>query len=203
MKQVSMILFVAISSCLLSGQQHGNRKPNGQKVDFLIDVTKPYVYLELDHVGPRQPRGKDEPSVGIYLRLRNNSRLPIVVSMFGGPPGSPECDIMDEVVPNRRLHLTVSGGRSIFAPPPPEVPKQDPPIGYEGDLRTAVPIPPGGHVFFSLPINHVSPTWHLEIPFEFDLPRTHQPHRQPVTYVDFFDDDLPLKDRAATQSTKQ
>jgi hypothetical protein len=70
--------------------------------DFLIDPSKPYVYLETDHIGPRKPGNEHEPNTGIYLRLKNNCRLPIIVSTFGGPIGGTdgEVGVMDEVVLN-------------------------------------------------------------------------------------------------------
>lgn len=70
--------------------------------DFLIDSSKPYVYLEIDHIGPRTPGNEHEPNTGIYLRLKNNCRLPIIVSTFGGPVGGTdgEVGVMDEVVLN-------------------------------------------------------------------------------------------------------
>src|SRR5216684_4861619 len=183
-----------LAFCLSAPGQHIGPKASRLASNFAIDPAKPYVYLELDHVGPRQPRGRDEPSVGIYLRLRNNSKLSIVVSTFGSPPGSSEC-VMDEVVRNPKVEGAVTGGGSIadsIAPAKPAGGEEEPPLGYIFDLRTATPIAPGGQLSFSVPINHVGPKWHFEIPFRFDLPRTHQ--RQPQTYVTFFYEDLPPKD---------
>ena len=40
-------------------------------------------------------------------------------------------------------------------------------------------IPPGGHRLFSLPVNHVSKAWHIEVPFRFALKHS-GPERQPV-----------------------
>jgi len=199
MKQIAIavLMLLTITPCLLNGQQ-GHRKRLEQESSFIIDTAKPYVYLEVDHVGPRLPRGKDEPSVGIYLRLKNNSNLPIVVSTSPGPAGSPDCDLMDVVVPNLKMLFVVSGGGPISSPPVPSTPTQEPPLGYVWEVSTATKIPPGGHISFSMPINHVGPTWHFEIPFRFDLPKTHQ--RQPESHVDLFDDDLPLKHRATAPS---
>ena len=54
--------------------------------DFLIDPSKDYVYLEFDHLGSRERIGGDEVSQGLWIRLVNNCRVPVVVAMFN--PGA-------------------------------------------------------------------------------------------------------------------
>jgi hypothetical protein len=54
--------------------------------DFLIDPSKDYVYLEFDHLGSRERIGGDEVSQGLWIRLVNNCRVPVVVAMFN--PGT-------------------------------------------------------------------------------------------------------------------
>ncbi len=46
---------------------------------FLIDSTKPYVYLEMDHIGRRNALLSGESEQGIWLRLHNNSNVPITI----------------------------------------------------------------------------------------------------------------------------
>lgn len=96
-----VVLFILCGVHLCA--QHPGRGPRAAVVsDFLIDPSKPYVYLELDHIGPshihpeivvlifgagtaktktaqvaQSPERK--PDKDIYLRLRNNCRIPIVV----------------------------------------------------------------------------------------------------------------------------
>ncbi len=197
---VSILLLLVVAHAW--GQRTGPTASTAS--GFVVDPAKPYVYLQLDHVGPRQPRGKDEPSVGIYLRLINNTRLTVVVSTIGGPAGSSECDLTDEVVSNPKPLITMSGGKFIPSPsarePHNQQPQQEPPLGYVSEVQTTTPIPPGGQIYFSVPINHVGSTWHFEIPFRFDLPRTHQ--RQPKSYVSFFEDDLPPKDLQSVPPAK-
>jgi hypothetical protein len=172
---------------------------------FVRDSAKPYVYLQLDRIGPREPRSKDEPIVGIYLRLINNTKLTVFVSTIGSA-ASPEGDVADKVVSNSKPLITISGGE--FVPLPTaresqnkEPPPQEPPLGYDvAEVTVGIPIPPGGQFAFSVPINHVGPTWHFEIPFRFDLPKTHQ--RQPESYVSFFEDDLPPKDQQSVPPAK-
>ena len=54
--------------------------------DFLIDSSKDYVYLKFDHLGRRERLGGDEVSKGLWIRLVNNCRVPVVVAMFN--PGT-------------------------------------------------------------------------------------------------------------------
>jgi hypothetical protein len=51
-------------------------------------------------------------------------------------------------------------------------------------------VPPGGEILFSVPSNHVSKSWHFEIPFRFAL-KHDGPIRQPYSYAAFFWEDLP------------
>jgi hypothetical protein len=188
--------------------------------DFLIDTSKPYVYLELDHVGPRKPLRGDEPNTGIWLRLKNNCRVPIVVvaikDMLQNPEGA--LTLGDEVVPNPQLVGEDARMTGIIAPHGLE--KMDDivrfpnlieeevksanatqraskkpserPVGYAHtgfDTVTLALIPPGGQVFFSVPSNHLSETWHFEIPFRLALPNT-SGLRPPYSYLAFYQEDL-------------
>ena len=56
---------------------------------FLIDPSKHYVYLKFDHVGDRHPLSRDEASKGLWLRLVNNCRIPIVVAIFNTGTADP------------------------------------------------------------------------------------------------------------------
>lgn len=54
--------------------------------DFLIDPSKDYVYLEFHHLVSRERIGGDEVSQGLWIRLVNNCRVPVVVALFN--PGT-------------------------------------------------------------------------------------------------------------------
>jgi hypothetical protein len=196
-----LVLLLAFSVLPLLGQNMRQDQMDAQ-TRFVIDPSKPYVYLEVDHVGPRTPKGKGEPEVGIWLRLRNNSRLPIIVSTFGGPPGSPDCGVMDEVVRNPTMEgaATIKSMADLSAPPK-QASGEEPPVGYMSDVRTATSVPPGGQIAFSVPISHVGPNWHFEIPFRFDLQRR-QSGREPVSFVAFYQSDLPSKNSTLASPTR-
>jgi hypothetical protein len=82
--------------------QQPTARSAGPNPEFVIDPSKPYVYLEVDHVGPRKPLRDGEPATGIWLRLKNNSRLPIVIMVLGASPSDSgeALSVVDEVVLN-------------------------------------------------------------------------------------------------------
>jgi hypothetical protein len=69
------------------------------------------------------------------------------------------------------------------------------PMGYTSALDVAgtEKIDPGKTFLFSVPANHVAPTWYVQVPFQFDLPPTN--HAQPVSYAAFEWGDIPEKSR--------
>lgn len=115
----------ALMMLITSAPAYGARLRGAHAVseirNFLVDPSKPYVYLEVDHIGPREPHNEKEPNTGIYLRLRNNCRLPIIVSTFGGPTDGTdgEVGVMDEVVLNKTVvHSDLDGTGGDSKPVP-------------------------------------------------------------------------------------
>ncbi len=51
----------------------------GEKPKLALDSAKPYVYVEFDHAGRREPVEDGEPVEGLWLRLVNNSNFTINV----------------------------------------------------------------------------------------------------------------------------
>jgi hypothetical protein len=149
--------------------------------DFLIDVNRPFVYVKFDHVGPGIPRSPTEPNSRIWLRLKNNCRLAILVRANGVPDDSPkgEVGLEYEVVANR-----ASRGMVFISTPDAHKPEtgetgsarsadtqsEGIPRGYMEEVASSVSIGPGQEILFSMPINHLSERWHVEIPFDFELP---------------------------------
>ena len=90
-----------IAALLLLVTPRASGQGAGSATTFVIDPNRPFVYLRFDHMGPGIRRSEGEPSSRIWLRLVNNCRVPIIVSTFGVPDGSPkgEIGVMDEVVP--------------------------------------------------------------------------------------------------------
>lgn len=108
MKKITIIfiLLFCVASTLATAQK-GN--------DFLIDPSKPYVYLEVDHVGARKPLRDGEPATGLWLHLKNNCKLSIVVIASRTPADRPDESLWvgDEVVSNKPSTGTESMGSGI------------------------------------------------------------------------------------------
>jgi hypothetical protein len=151
-----------------------------------LDAAKPFVYIEFDHTGPRQPLEPDEPSRGFWLRLVNNSVLPIILRVHGSftDPDTPV--LQDIITPQTRL--IPKSGLPDYGPMP---------RGYAtgSDVASLLTINPGKEVLFSVPVNHVGPGWFLQVSFQFDLPPVKDGAAQPVCYAAFAWDDIPEKSR--------
>jgi len=223
-----ILLLTACASLQAWSAAQTEVKAPSKSTDFVIDASKPYVYLRVDHVGPRKPMREGEPNVGIYLHLINNCALPIVIVALEVPPADPKAaiNIEDEVVPDPHgpggdgigsgnyAQSGVPGLKEmddIFISPnvneaevssaelaqkrgrqgPNNVPIRPHGYnsGYEPGFRMLTLIPPGGKVFFSVPANHVSKTWHFEVPFRLALQRKGRV-RSPYSYVAFYEEDL-------------
>ena len=202
---------------------------------FLIESNKPYVYLEVDHIGPRKPLRDDEPTTGIWLHLKNNCKLPIVVLAIGWRQADPKegMALQDEIVPEPIAPATRGDGAGggIMAPRGsgdfldlfhwPNMTEVEVRRAEEAQRATSKPvkrplgygtqngfnsfvltlIAPGDQLYFSVPSNHVSKSWHFEIPFRLAVPNNSR-IRPPYSYVAFYQDDLDrAPGKAATPTT--
>jgi hypothetical protein len=143
-----------------------------------LNAEKPIVYIEFDHAGPRTPVQEGEPAKGLWLRLVNNSTIPIVVQA-NGTSTDPNMTILPDTI------IAVKG----------RIPKSGPvkraiPSGYASDTGTPLTIEPGKSLVFSVPSNHVSPTWSMQVPFQFSLPAVKE-GVQPVCLAEFTWGDIP------------
>jgi hypothetical protein len=158
---------------------------------FALDKSKPYVYLKFDHVADRKPLSPDEVSKGLWLRLVNNCRLPIIVAVFN--PGTTDVGtgVFDEVVP-------IEDPKGVPLAGPTQASKPDqrarPPEGYSSEVFSTRTIPPGADLLFSVPVNHVSPSWYLQIIFNLDALGTTY-GSEPYSVVSFHWQDIPEKVR--------
>jgi hypothetical protein len=153
------------------------------------DTAKPFVYIEFDHAGPRQPLEDGEPPRGLWLRLVNNSVFPILVRVHGSLT-DPEMTILEDVVTPQIRRMPKSGPRD-YGPMP---------NGYASavDAASRQTIAPGKEVLFSVPVNHVAPGWFLQVSFQFDLSPAKDGAAQPVCYAAFAWDGIPEKLREQT-----
>jgi hypothetical protein len=138
----------------------------------------------LDHVGIGVRFSEDEPPKRVWFRFFNNCMVGVVLRTFSVPDRSQK----DEV---GVIHYVVKDApqfriRDVNDAPPPNAgssePRQEPrmPMGYDFELSSTLSVPPGKSVLFSVPVTHLSKSWHIEIPYTFDVP-SGKGLRNPVT----------------------
>jgi hypothetical protein len=144
---------------------------------FVIDESKPYVYIQFDHFGPRRPVNSRESTKGIWLRLVNNCRLPISVSVLDPGTGDPGVILNYEVVP----------APGPFAPDAQL--RRSMPSGYSADIGTGVTVAPTSDLL-SVPAESVAQQWYIQVRFNLVLLKmktvgTLPGHYDPYSVVDF------------------
>jgi len=143
-------LFFTLLLCINLSTASSLENDGPKRSNFLIDPSKDFVYLKFDHVGDREPLSPEEPPNGLWLRLVNNCRIPIVVAVFDAGALNAGVGVFDELVP-----LAAKRPLPLFHLPdsaksqPKRVPVQkEPPVGYS---------PPD---VFSTTINREKPSVH-------------------------------------------
>jgi hypothetical protein len=177
--------------------------------DFVLDSSNPYVYLQFDHIGPRKPIQHGEPSTGLWLRIVNNCRVPVIVGTFGITTGDVGVGVIDEVIREDRGGVRVEAEGAAIPTVPvgsdsaPEKPKATKPMsvpeGYSAEVHSATRIPPGESLLFSVPINHVGSDWFMRVRFTLAVSGA-QVGNVPYSYVDFYESQIPLKSRSPKES---
>ena len=152
---------------------------SGATPKLVLDEAKPIVYIELDHIGPRPPVEGDEPDRGLWLRLVNNSVVPIEVQPMGTGT-DPELTLLPDEIVGRWTRIEQS-----------DAPEPKRPMGYStGHIVSTELIHPGKGFLFSVPVTHVGRSWYLEVPFRFHLPPIEN-GTQPLSYAQFTLEDIP------------
>jgi hypothetical protein len=78
--RIALILLL-ISFPVLNLRQTRNSSRKGQ--DFRISKLHPTVYLTFERTGKREPEYSEESDKGIWLRLHNNTRWPLLLDAYG------------------------------------------------------------------------------------------------------------------------
>jgi hypothetical protein len=73
----------------------------------VLNKSKPIVYFELDHIGPRPPVEDGELNRGLWLRLVNNSVVPIEVQPMGTST-DPELTLLPDEIEGRWTRIEES-----------------------------------------------------------------------------------------------
>jgi hypothetical protein len=182
---------------VLSWQANAQQRPVEPK--FIINPNHPYLYILFDHFGPGIPRNDDEAPNRVWLRLVNNCTVSIQIVVNGFPEDHVPADevaIQDHVVADPPPFMTME-----LAPPmtmmtsdaTKAMAKENdkPPYGYWADVGSLEAIRPGKSILFSLPTSQFRKGWHIEISYEFVLPRGKGPLRPenigglPVMYLEY------------------
>jgi hypothetical protein len=159
--------------------------------DFVIDQSKPYVYLKFDHIGPRKPVQAGEGSTGIWLRVVSNCRIPIVFLSSG-------TGILDEVVDTEPTFQIFNSAEEEKAYQRHEQLRRlrHKPLGYKCEVCGITRVQPGKDLLFSVPLNHVDVDgdWYMRVKFALDLNES-SISVGPFTYLPFDIWDIPKEFR--------
>jgi hypothetical protein len=168
---------------------------------FILDGTKPYVYLQFDHVGPRKPLHEGEPSTGLWLRIVNNCKVPISVRSYGVTTGDIGTGVFDETIPVQQGPTVQadSGEIPLSTDERPirkttNEPSAKMPEGYSAELSSVTRVLPGKSLLFSVPRNHVSRDWFLRVKFALAVSKP-SVGPGPFTELDFFNEQIPASSR--------
>jgi hypothetical protein len=171
---VAVLLSLACS-CFAQG------KSATAPVDFIIDAGRAYVYLLFDHSGAGVQRNDAEPRMRLWFRMVNNCRVPVVVHTNGVPAGSLPNEVgLNYTVTSDEQLLSITSEVPLSTPVAQEESRNpEMPTGHMSEVSSSVTIDPGASILFSIPVNDLSPDWHIEIPYWFGLKDAHTP-RPPV-----------------------
>ena len=142
------------------------------------------VFVSFDHIVLPPPARKDIDTALLYLRLKNNGRSPIQVLVTAPEGGAEGVEVVHEIVEDSGSPQPASGWVS--------------PPGHYSPVSesTTADIQPNTDLLFSVPLNHVGPSWRLRIAYEIAAPKA-SPGREQEGTVDFTWASVPAKERSA------
>jgi hypothetical protein len=149
------------------------------------------VFVSFDHIARPTADRRDIDSDLLFLRLRNNSRAPIQVFATPAESGAEGVEVVHEIIETPGASKPARGWIS-------------PPAHYSPiDEPTTVEIQPHTDLLFSVPLNHLGPSWFLRLTFERLLSKVRSGRPTEGT-VDFTWAGIPVKERGAwkTDSAK-
>lgn len=181
---IHFVLAIFLLSSSLSAFGQSKDASPALREHFVRDENRYYVYLRFDHLGTGAKFNDDEPPKRLWLHFVNNCNVGIVLGTFGVPDGSlkDEVGLIHYVVGDQPV-LTITGTRADGSPDAPseDSPReQKMPAGYVAELHSVAHLAPGESALFSIPVNHLGKTWHIEIPYTFETPSRGGPHPDDV-----------------------
>ncbi len=170
-----------------------NPPAGGAASDFVLDHSKPYVYLAFDHIGPRKPVLEGEDTDGLWLRIVNNCRVPVSIGTYGSAKDA-GLGVFYEVIPVDQPMIVA--GPNIGEAESEKNKGDIMPSGYPGaELSSPTIIPSGKSLVVNVPRRTVGPKWFLRIKFELRV--NHSPASPgPFTELDFFNEEIPFTPHA-------
>jgi hypothetical protein len=175
MARTCVVFTMLLLSPFVSAWSQSTSQTSAQLTRFVIDENRPYVYLRFDHTGTGVRFSDDEPLKRVWFRFVNNCNVGIVLQTISVPEGTlkDEIGVIHDVVkdpPQIRIRgvNTDPPTLNMQSSEPPQEAKM--PAGYDSEIRSTESIPPGKSALFSVPVTHLSKSWHLEIPYAFDVP---------------------------------
>ena len=124
------------------------------------------VYLSVDHVGFGAAEGGVRKE-RVWLRFKNNCRLPIDVHANGAPTDAPDDGMTVTYELVRPITRGVEVGEGVSHP---KAKRVTPPPDTMSEVGSFATVLPGEGVVFSVPKAHFSRDWEMHFPFRFHLP---------------------------------
>jgi hypothetical protein len=161
---------------------------------FVIDKSKPFVYLVFDHVGPRKPAQEGEGADGLWLRVVNNCRLTILFRAQSYSSGDPSPVLDHEVVPEEPILQIWSTQKEGEAIKQEELARKEAlkrkPGGHTSEASGVLRVQSGKEVLFSVPLDHVNRFWFTRLRFALDVEGS-SIAAGPFTDLDFHEFEIP------------
>lgn len=161
---------ILILCSLVVGNHAQLRKLNRNQTEFRVRKEMPTVYITFERAGKRKPLDAGESDEGIWLRLHNNTRWPIVLQMNGVPPEYGDAGLFYDVLSERKVILE---GRC--------------------HVCSSNKLSPGRSLLFSLSREDLGPKGAIRISFSYSWedPDDVFAGREPEHYVYFYTSKLP------------
>jgi hypothetical protein len=187
LKYISRALLIIL---MISGTGFSQIGPT----DFVLDRSKEYVYIAFDHVAERKPVDLGDSDKGVWLRLVNNCRLPILVTVVGEYQYGPGDVILNEEVVPWGPWTDFRSGKVTSRPKNLKLPH-----GPRADTGGSIRIQPGKDLLFSVPADHLSVNWYLRVRFDLDLLTPSRPGSAVYSYAAFDWWNIPEEFRKGTR----
>lgn len=175
MKKILAITFILCGVVISLQAQH---KPRGTQAESRIRKDMPTVYIAFERGGSRKPLEQGESNEGVWLRLHNNTRWPIMLEMNGVPPEYGDAALFYDVLSEGKLILE---GRC--------------------HVCSSNRISPGRSLVFSVPREDLAKGKSIRVKFSYgwEDPDDVFAGREPEHYVNFDASKLPVSAQKSTE----